>query len=216
MIIFDCDGVLVDTETISNRVFAEMLTESGYPITPQQAHDRFKGGRFKTIVPALSEEHGLNLADDWLDRFFERQFAALERETQPIPDINRVLDGLEGAGIGFCVASQASVAKMRVTLGVADLWHRFDGRIFSADMVPKPKPFPDLFLHAAETMGWQPEAVIVVEDSSTGVKAARAAGMRVIGYARDGEGADGLQDAGATHVVTGMDAVARYIGVGWV
>ena len=206
MIIFDCDGVLVDTELVSNRIFAEMLTEAGYPVTTEEAIRQFKGGRIRTIVPQLDADHNLGLPDDWLEQFYARQFEALGIETKAIPGIEDVLDRLDAKGVPFCVASQAQIAKMRITLGVSGLWSRFEGRIFSADMVERPKPYPDLFLHAAKTMGWDPEKVTVVEDSTTGIRAAVAAGMRAVGFDEYGDGSE-LAAVGAHETTSSMEEV---------
>lgn len=207
MIIFDCDGVLVDTETISNRVLAEAITEAGYPLTTEDSVRLFKGGRIKSLPPRLESEFGLTLKPDFLDRFFEKQLRILGEETEAIPGIHALLDGLDARGVGYCVASQASVKKMSITLGKTGLWDRFEAHMFSADMVANPKPAPDLFLHAASTMGWDPAAVTVVEDSPTGATAAVAAGMRVIGFALETD-PGALEAVGVTHIARDMEEIA--------
>lgn len=200
----------MDTETISNRVLAEAITEAGYPMTTEDSVRLFKGGRIKSLPPRLESEFGLTLKPDFLDCFFEKQLRILGEETEAIPGIYAVLDGLDQRGLRYCVASQASVQKMSITLGRTGLWDRFKANMFSADMVANPKPAPDLFLHAAASMGWAPETVTVVEDSTTGVKAAVAAGMRVIGFALDTDPAS-LQDAGASHIADDMAAVSALL-----
>lgn len=210
MIIFDCDGVLVDTEIISNRVLAEMITEAGHAMSVEESIRRFKGGRIKSLPPVIEETFGLSLPPDWLDRFFARQFKALEDDVVAIPGIGAVLDRLEEKGTGYCVASQASVAKMRITLGRTGLWDRFEGRVYSADMVARPKPAPDLFQHAARDMGWATNSITVVEDSSTGVRAAVAAGMRVIGFCRD-TAPEELRAAGAAELAPDMITVSKLL-----
>lgn len=210
MIIFDCDGVLVDTESISNRLLAEAITEAGRPMTMEESVRRYKGGRIKSLPPQIEAEFGIDLGPDFLDRFFAKQFAALERETEAIPGVRAVIDRLVADKRGFCVASQASVAKMKISLGRSDLWPLFEGRVFSADMVSRPKPAPDLFLHAAQSMGWPPTDCTVIEDSTTGVRGAVAAGMRVIGFSRD-TAEDELRAAGAHFVVPEMDDVAAIL-----
>ncbi|MDW3207110.1 MAG: HAD family phosphatase [Alphaproteobacteria bacterium] len=207
MIIFDCDGVLVDTESISNRLLAEAITEAGRPMTMEESVRRYKGGRIKSLPRQIESEFGIELGPDFLDRFFEKQFAALARETKAIPGVRAVIDRLVAHGRGFCVASQASVAKMKISLGRCELWPLFEGRVFSSDMVANPKPAPDLFLHAARTMGWSPEDCTVIEDSATGVRGAVAAGMRVIGFSRDTDEAE-LRAAGAHVIVPEMAQVA--------
>jgi len=210
VIIFDCDGVLVDTEWISNRVLAEEISRAGHPLTTEESIALFKGGRIKSLPPRLESEFGLTLPPDWLDRFFARQFAALSNEAEAIPGVSDVVDGLIAQGRGYCVASQASVAKMQITLGRAGLWDRFAAQVFSADMVARPKPHPDLFLHAAATMGWPADRVTVIEDSATGVAAAVAAGMHVIGFTRDTGPAE-LRAAGAIVLAEDMAMVAALI-----
>ncbi|MAO90453.1 MAG: hydrolase [Rhodospirillales bacterium] len=212
MIIFDCDGVLVDTERLSNRILAEQITSAGYPMTTEDSIRRYKGGRIRSLPPLIEAEFNLKLPDDWLDQFFTRQFAALEEEAEAIPGVSDVVDQLIARGLQYCVASQASVAKMRISMGRSGLWDRFEGRIFSADMVERPKPFPDLFLHAAATMGWPVEKVTVIEDSTTGVRAAVAAGMRVIGFCRDTD-PDELRAAGASDLAQDMAGVADHLGL---
>lgn len=210
MIIFDCDGVLVDTETLSNRVLAEAITEAGYPMTTRDCVRLFKGGRIKSLPSRLETEFGLTLRPDFLERFFDKQLRILGEETKAIPGIHDVLAELDRKGRRYCVASQASVQKMRVTLGKTGLWARFEAHMFSADMVAHPKPAPDLFLHAAATLGWRPDQVTVVEDSVIGVQAAVASGMRVIGFARD-TNPNALTAVGATHIAEDMKAVASLL-----
>jgi HAD superfamily hydrolase (TIGR01509 family) len=178
-VIFDCDGVLVDSEAISNRVLAGLLTEIGLPMTPAQSIEAFMGQSWKR-VRAWAEERGAPLPEGFRRRYLDTMFAAFEQELQPVPGIVAALDAIS---LPDCVASSASVEKMRFTLGHTGLWDRFEGRIFSATEVEHGKPAPDLFLHAAASMGWEPADCAVVEDSPAGVAAALAAGMTVFGYA---------------------------------
>jgi HAD superfamily hydrolase (TIGR01509 family) len=178
-VIFDCDGVLVDSEAISNRVLAGLLTEIGLRMTPEQSIEAFMGRSWKNVL-AWAEERGAPLPEGFRRRYLDAMFAAFEEELRPVPGIVAALDAIT---LPDCVASSASIEKMRVTLGQTGLWDRFAGRIFSATEVEHGKPAPDLFLHAAATMGWAPADCAVVEDSPAGVAAGLSAGMTVFGYA---------------------------------
>ena len=188
-VIFDCDGVLVDSEAISNRVLAGLLTEHGLPMTPARSVETFMGRSWKTVL-GWAEEQGSSLPEGFRRRYLDAMFAVFEAELQPVPGVVAALDAIT---LPNCVASSASIEKMRVTLGLTGLWDRFtqptssagtrEGRIFSATEVAHGKPAPDLFLHAASSMGWEPADCAVVEDSPAGVQAGLAAGMTVFGYA---------------------------------
>ena len=182
LVILDCDGVLVDSEPISCGILADMATELGWPMDRAEAIARFKGKAQPRIWAAISEHLGRALPDDVEPRFRATQFARLRSECQVVPGAGELLDGLEGQGMPYCVASNGPHNKMRVTLGGAALLERFEGRIFSREDVQNPKPAPDLFLHAARALGAEPAETVVVEDSPLGVQAARAAGMRVLGF----------------------------------
>jgi len=171
--------VLVDTEAISNRVLAGLLTEIGLPLTPEQSIETFMGRSWKTVI-AWAEDQGSPLPEGFRRRYLDGMFAVFEQELQPVPGVIAALDAIS---LPNCVASSASIEKMRFTLGHTGLWDRFEGRIFSATEVEHGKPAPDLFLHAAATMGWVPADCAVVEDSPAGVEAALRAGMTVFGYA---------------------------------
>ncbi|MEO8687438.1 MAG: HAD family hydrolase [Solirubrobacteraceae bacterium] len=188
-VIFDCDGVLVDSEAISNRVLAGLLTDIGLPITPEQSVEAFMGRSWKTVL-AWAGEREAPLPEGFHRRYLDAMFAAFGEELRPVPGIAAALDAIT---LPNCVASSASIEKMRVTLGQTGLWDRFtqptssartgEGRIFSATEVEHGKPAPDLFLHAAASMGWKPADCAVVEDSPAGVQAGLSAGMTVFGYA---------------------------------
>jgi HAD superfamily hydrolase (TIGR01509 family) len=171
--------VLVDSEAISNRVLAGLLTEFGLPLTAEQSVEQFMGRSWKTVL-AWAEAQGSPLPEGFRRRYLDAMFADFERELQPVPGVVAALDAIT---LPSCVASSASLEKMRFTLGHTGLWDRFEGRIFSATEVEHGKPAPDLFLHAARSMGWQPGECAVVEDSPAGVEAALRAGMTVFGYA---------------------------------
>lgn len=184
LIIFDCDGVLVDSEPITNRVLAEDLTRHGLPITTERCIELFVGGTMAGVA-TRARELGADLPGDWIERFYDIMCAALAEEVMAVPGVHDTFDALDGAGLPYCVASNGPMRKMRVTLGRAELWHRVDGRIFSAHEVGIAKPDPGLFLHAARTLNAAPADCVVIEDSASGVRAARAAGMRCLGFSRD-------------------------------
>jgi HAD superfamily hydrolase (TIGR01509 family) len=172
--------VLVDSEPISNRVLAGLLTEIGLPMTPEEAVEAFMGRSWKHVAAYTAQRRGEPLPEGFRARYLESMFAAFEDELRPVPGVAAALDAIE---LPNCVASSASIEKMHFTLGHTGLWSRFEGRIFSATEVEHGKPAPDLFLHAAARMGWEPSDCAVVEDSPAGVEAALAAGMAVFGYA---------------------------------
>lgn len=212
MVIFDCDGVLVDSERLSHQVLVEMLTERGVAITLDEAVDRFIGKSVQGGMDALAALLGGQVPRGFLPEMGQRTRAAFAAGLTAVPGVEAVLDAVQAAGRPFCVASNGNQAKVRFTLGHTGLLPRFEGRIFTADDVQHPKPAPDLFLLAARSLGLPPAAATVVEDTPTGVAAARAAGMRVIGYAGMTPAAR-LAAAGADAVAHSMPEVAALLAV---
>ncbi len=180
LVIFDCDGVLVDSERIAIRIDAMILEQLGWSLTEAEIVERFVGRSTESITMDIEAHIGRSLPSDWETGFEPLYREALARELTPVDGIVEALDAIV---FPTCVASSGSHEKMRFTLGLTGLYERFAGRIFSASEVAAGKPEPDLFLHAAAQMGVAPAACVVVEDSAPGVQAARAAGMRVLGYA---------------------------------
>jgi len=180
-VIFDCDGVLVDTEVISNTVLAGLLSDAGLPTTFEQCMDIYRGRSMTSVMQLADERHGAPLPADIPDRYYAAVAAVFERELEAVPGVVAALDKI---ALPSCVASSGPHHKMAVTLRRTGLWDRFEGRIFSATEVARGKPAPDLFLHAARSMGFDPAETAVVEDSVPGVQAARAAGMRALAFAR--------------------------------
>jgi HAD superfamily hydrolase (TIGR01509 family) len=179
LIIFDCDGVLVDSEVISCRVHAEVLTRYGYPITADDVHRRFLGRTARDAALEIERELGRPLADSYdLDRR-TTLLAALADTVEAIPHLHDALDAIDTP---ICVASSAAHDKMLTTLTRTKLYQRFAPNIFSGTQVRYGKPAPDLFLLAAKEMAAQPERCLVIEDSVPGVTGARAAGMTVLGF----------------------------------
>jgi HAD superfamily hydrolase (TIGR01509 family) len=183
LVIFDNDGVLVDSERLANTVLAELLTEHGMACTFADSVRDFLGGTLARVHAAYQERTGRPLPDDFDNRYYERVFAGFRAGLQPMPGVIEVLDVLRAAGITCCVASSGSHGRIRLAHERAGLDGRFGGRIFSADDVAHGKPAPDLFLHAAAALGVKPARCAVIEDSPLGVAAAQAAGMTVYGFA---------------------------------
>jgi HAD superfamily hydrolase (TIGR01509 family) len=179
-VIFDCDGVLVDTEPISNRVLARLLTQAGLPTTLEDCLRDYRGRSMKSVLAAATRRHGAPLAFDVQERYYAEVEAIFRVELDPVAGI---VDALDRIDLPSCVASSGPHHKMVVTLRTTGLWDRFEGRIFSATEVARGKPAPDLFLYAAERMGFDPVTTAVVEDSIAGVQAAVAAGMRALAFA---------------------------------
>lgn len=181
--LFDCDGVLVDSEVITSRIIRDDLARHGLDLTVDRIEALFVGGTMAGVMET-SRAMGATLPDDWLDHIYGMIFDALGRECLAVPGIVAVLDALDAAGIPYAVASNGPVAKMDVTLRCTGLWARFSGCIYSAHECAASKPAPDVYLKAAGTVA--PAACVVVEDSATGARAGQAAGMVVYGFARGG------------------------------
>jgi len=179
LVIFDCDGVLVDSEPLAMRVLLDGLTEVGYAVDEAMAYERFLGRSLAAMQTILREEFGFELPADRLGQMRRRLFDLYRRELRAMPGIVETLDRVT---IPYCVASSSLPERIRISLDVTGLLPRFSPHLFSATMVAKGKPAPDLFLHAAERMGVPPDACLVVEDSAPGIEAALRAGMRVFGF----------------------------------
>jgi HAD superfamily hydrolase (TIGR01509 family) len=181
-VIFDNDGVLVDSERLANTILAELLTEAGLPYTLDEAVRDFMGGSMKLMREIAEGKLGAPLPVDLEDRYHQRLFDGFAH-LQAVPGVAATLDHLDAVGTPYCLASSGSHRRIRTALTVVGFWERFHGRIFSSEDVAHGKPAPDLFLHAADTMGVEAADCVVVEDSPLGVAAANAAGMKVLGYA---------------------------------
>jgi HAD superfamily hydrolase (TIGR01509 family) len=213
-VIFDCDGVLVDSERIAAPILAEQLTALGLPTTPADVDRDFKGRSWESGLEVIRARRGGE--EPWpelRERYRAALFAAFDAQLQPIAGIAAALDALDAAGIPFCVASSGDHERIRRGLRAAGLLDRFpDETIFSFEDVEHGKPAPDLFLHAAQRMGFDPATTAVVEDSPAGVQAGIAAGMRVLGYvapdadaaALTSQGAEPFQDMGKLPIVLGV------------
>jgi HAD superfamily hydrolase (TIGR01509 family) len=206
LVIFDCDGVLVDSEGLVNDVESRLLAELGLDIDPAQARALFKG---KTVAGNIREVErllGASVPPAWVYDLAMTSAMVFQERLQSVPGVREVLDRLEERGVPRCVASQSPPPRVKLSLSVTGLAPYFGEQVYTASMVQRPKPAPDLFLFAAAALGFSPPACVVIEDSPSGVLAARAAGMRVFGYAPPGD-PEGLAPAGA--IV--FDSMARLI-----
>jgi HAD superfamily hydrolase (TIGR01509 family) len=185
LVIFDCDGVLVDSELITSRVLRDNLAKHGLGLDISQIETLFVGGTMAGVMKT-SRELGAALPDNWLDLIYPDIFAALEDECTAVPEIEAVLDALDAAGIGYAIGSNGPMAKMDVTLRSCGMQDRFSGRVYSAHDCAASKPAPDVYLKAAAQAGVVPVRCAVIEDSATGARAGAAAGMAVFGFARGG------------------------------
>jgi HAD superfamily hydrolase (TIGR01509 family) len=197
LVIFDCDGILVDTENLANRRLAEWLTEAGYPASFEYCRKNFSGRSMASVQKEIEDQTSIVLGSDFVDRWNAGLPDLFAHGVEAVPHVREFVDAVRASGIAYCVATSARVTKMHITLGQTGLLPLFEHAMFSSTMVGRGKPFPDLFLHAAKTMGFLPADCIVIEDSVAGTQAGIAAGMRVFSYHGDPySDRDGLIDAG--------------------
>jgi HAD superfamily hydrolase (TIGR01509 family) len=179
LVIFDCDGVLVDSELITNRVFARMLNELGIAVTLEDMFEQFVGRSMPQCLELITKMLGHPVPQHFVAEYQTRSTAALRSELKAVTDIEAVLAGMR---IPYCVASSGTHEKMQTTLGLTGLLPQFRGKMYSVTEVAHSKPFPDVFLYAARRQGVAPANCAVIEDTPTGVSAGVAAGMTVFGY----------------------------------
>lgn len=179
LVIFDCDGVLVDSERITNRVFCAMLNELGLSVTLEDMFEHFVGLSMPQCVELITGMLGTPPPADFMRTLRQRSDAALKAEVVPIAGVEHVLDSIR---VPFCVASSGDHDKIRLTLRATGLLEKFADNIYSVADVERPKPAPDIFLHAARQMAVNPAECVVIEDTPTGVRAGVAAGMHVFGF----------------------------------
>jgi HAD superfamily hydrolase (TIGR01509 family) len=192
LVIFDCDGVLVNTEAVCNGVLAQVITEAGWPMQGAECSRRFQGFAMPDVWLAVEAELETKLGEEVEPDFRRRQSAALRVADLTVPGMKTLLDALP---IPCCVASNGPKSKMEITLGQVGFLSRMAGNIFSRSDVRRPKPAPDLFLYAAAQMGVAPSKALVVEDSPTGILAGLAAGMTTVGFCGAGGTREGLARA---------------------
>jgi len=200
LIIFDCDGVLVDSELLASDVLSEELARHNIDIPPRECRDRFTGSSLERVKELVFQSTGIELPDDFEESVRKQDRHVFEKRLRPVSGIEETMELLT---IPVCVASSGSMEKIKHSLKLADIYPHFEGKIFSAEMVKRGKPAPDLFLLAAEKMGVAPARCLVIEDSPVGVKGALKAGMTVFGFAgasHAGPGHAEMLDLAGVHI----------------
>lgn len=200
LVIFDCDGVLVDSEQIANTVFLEMLNEIGLSLTLEDMFDIFSGKSTATCLGIVQDMFGKPVPDNFAIEYRQRTIQAFMIDLQPVQGIHNVLSKLK---LSYCVASNSGHEWLHKALTKTGLLPYFLGKIFSAKEVARSKPYPDVFLYASEKMGFSRTQCVVIEDTATGVKAGVDAGMTVYGYAGLMK-PEKLRNAGASIVFNDM------------
>ena len=183
-VLFDCDGVIVDSEGPSFALFLEELALHGLPLTLEEFETHYVGGTVETVA-MRARAAGARLPEGWVAHFYGRMYAMLEAGVPLVAGVTGVLDRLDAAGVPYAMGSNGSLAKMKITLGQHGLMHRFRA-VLSGQGIGRPKPAPDVYLMAANACGADPAACVVIEDSANGAKAGLAAGIRILGYAEHG------------------------------
>lgn len=212
-VLFDCDGVLADTEALHDRIIAEEIATLGWPITPEEASRRFRGQAWEAIAPQIEQRLGAGaVPGDFLQGIIARVLRGLEEETPPVPGAAEAVAAIQAAGIPVAVASNSSRPELATKLRRLGLAEAFRGRTFSVNDVDRPKPAPDMYRAAAASCGADPHRCVVVEDSVAGARAGLAAGCRVLGLAHSDAAAAGLAAAGA-EVFTRMDDLPGLLGL---
>ena len=207
LVIFDCDGVLVDSEPIANRTLGQMLRELGLDLTQEDIFQNFVGYSLPHCMRVIEGMLDKPPPENFLRDLQARTFAAFKTELRAMPGIEETLDRLE---LPFCVASSGDHEKMNTTLGLTGLLPRFAGRIFSVTQVARGKPAPDVYLFAARQLGAEPSSCLVVEDTPPGVQAGVAAGMTVFGFCAHTPQAT-LKAAGAHRTFDDMRALPEMV-----
>lgn len=214
LIIFDCDGVLIDSEIIAARVEADMLKEHGYDIEPHAHAIRFTGLNFSQSLKIIEEESGRSFPDNICDKVEAEIDSRLWRDVVALPGADEILDALDQPR---CICSNSSSERLKMSLTKVGLWDRFRPYVFSAQSLPdiEVKPAPDIFLHAAREFEIEPKQCVVIEDSAHGVSGAAAAGMRVIGYVGASHSypghSDQLVDAGAETIINRLTDIKQVV-----
>lgn len=188
LVIFDCDGVLVDSEPVANRVVAQSLTERGWPMTAAESERMFLGQSLAAMEPTVAARLGAEIAGPWAKEVASRVVIAMQEEAEPVPGALAALAAVEARGLAWRVASNSSHAELAAKLARIGL--DAPGRVHSFEDVARGKPAPDLFLAAAAAEGVDPAACLVIEDSLVGITAAGAAGMAVVALVRHGAGGE--------------------------
>lgn len=212
-VVFDCDGVLVDSEPITCGVLADMLVELGLDFDLDRTIKTFMGKSVKDEMIAIEAMIGRPLESDWHPQFCRRRDEALAVKVKEVPGVRAVVQRLAELGLPFAVASGADRAKMRLTLGTCGLLPYFSAQMFGSDMVPRPKPAPDVYLLAMKSLGVDPKRTVVIEDTPTGTRAGVAAGAVVYGLTTLNTPAT-LMEAGASLTFEHMDQLPELLKLG--
>lgn len=215
-VLFDCDGVLVDSEPITNAVLRDMIEELGWVLTSEECMRLFVGKAVKDEMEIIQAQTGRELTDEWLAQFRSRRNEALERDLLAIRNIHAAVDAVHAQYAGrIACASGADRFKVELQLRKVGLMKYFEGRVFSGHELPRSKPFPDVYLAAAAALRVEPRRCAVVEDTVTGVTAGVAAGATVFGYSPPELGHDlpgALRGAGASAIFTDMADLPKLLG----
>ena len=215
LVMFDCDGVLIDSEAIFCSVDAEALTGLGFPTTPAAISERFAGIPHHVAWKTLAEELNLSLPDDWVDTLLRECDRRFKTELKAVAGATEAIAAIRDRGHETCVASSTELSALRVNLERVGLLDHLTPNVFSVTQVKRPKPAPDVFLFAASQMGFDPHETVVIEDSVAGVSAAKRAGMQVIGFSGGGHAYEllnaRLMDAGAGRVCSSMVEVVDFL-----
>lgn len=206
-IIFDCDGVLVDTEVTSNQVFVDLLKPYKVQMSLEEAIKKFSGSSLSACIKNIEDHFEIKLSDSFEQEFRDAQTVIFKKDGVPaIPGIHELIDNISAP---YCVASSGPQEKMAITLKSAELLEHFEGKIFSSYDINSWKPEPGIFLHAAEQMGFDPSECVVIEDSLVGVQAALAGGFDVFSY--DQHGKNDEQHDLSTKSFTHMDQLHEWL-----
>jgi HAD superfamily hydrolase (TIGR01509 family) len=218
VVLFDCDGVLVNSEPISLATLVDVLDHFNAPLSLHEVSDQFTGRSSSAPIDHIKTQTGRDVSAEFKPYYYKLLFDRYDRDLTKIDGIETVLAALRGRDLAFCISSSSSVERLEKTMQVTGLGPWFEGRVYSADFVKNGKPAPDLFLYAADGMGYAPHEAIVIEDSVAGVTAACAAGMKCIGFVGGGHYADApqaaskrLYDAGADVVIQDMAVLAQAV-----
>jgi HAD superfamily hydrolase (TIGR01509 family) len=212
-VLFDCDGVLADTEATANGAIADDLTERGWPMTMEAAKSTFMGTALPDIMAVVERQLGQPLPDDWPRRIVARIVGRYRAgELEPIPGAQAAVEAVAAAGITMAVASNSGRDELRNKAALLPFFRHFEGRLLCFEDVARPKPHPDLYIAAARLCGAEPRDCVVVEDSVAGARAGLAAGCRVLGFARDTPAID-LLEAGVTETFADHSALPGLLGI---
>ncbi|WP_299735449.1 HAD family phosphatase [uncultured Roseobacter sp.] len=210
LVIFDCDGVLVDSEPLTNVIIRDNLARHGLDVSLDQIVDLFVGGTMIGVM-RTARDMGAELPERWLDTIYSEIFDVLAARVEPVPGIAAVLDALDDAGIPYAVGSNGPHRKMEITLTRTGLIERLQSRIYSREDVANPKPAPDVYLKAAQEAGVAPDRCVVVEDSASGARAGKAANMCTFGYVAQSDPA--RLDPICDRLFASMDALPDLLGL---